>query len=131
MVTPPNACLGLMPVVVSTKSLLTLRRSVPCASHALFPFSVMISFMIIYARMNDLGVKVRVLGMARVMVRVRVLGCITLQLPQRLCRSRRFQPPSRYDQEAVPCCTVSSLLYCFLSFLLNKSAPLLSALRLF
>jgi hypothetical protein len=112
----PNACLGLIPVVVSSKSLLTLRCGVPCDSHALFPFSVIISFMIRYARMNDLAIRVRVwvsvFVMVTVMVRVRVVVCITLRPPQRLCRSRRFQPPSRYDQEAVPCWTAFAIGHC-------------------
>ncbi len=115
MVAPPNACLGLMPVVVSSKSLLTLRCGVPCDSHALSPFSVIISFMILYARMNDLairvGVRVSVLVMVTVMVRVRVFVCITLRPPQRLCRSRRFQPPSSQSSSSLTP-TISCSLSC-------------------
>jgi hypothetical protein len=45
----------------------------------------------------------------RVMVRERAFVCITLQPLPRRCRSIRFQPPSRYDLEEVPCWTAVAI----------------------
>jgi hypothetical protein len=46
-------CLGLIPVKVLTKSFLTLQCGVPWASHELFPFSSIISFITRYAKINE------------------------------------------------------------------------------
>ncbi len=58
MLTPPNVCLRLIPVSVSTKSVLTFRWGVPpCASHVSLPCShcsAIISFIILKAKTNEL-----------------------------------------------------------------------------